>query len=134
MIYGIGTDIVAIKRIEDSLTKFGDRFVQRILSAAEITEYAGERQPVRFLAKRFAVKEAFSKAFGTGIGAEVSLHDVAVAHDAMGKPMIAASPELVKRLAASGVSAMHVSISDEAEYAIAYVVLEKSSNKSSNKP
>ena len=128
MIYGIGTDIVSIKRIEESLLKFGDRFVQRILNVAEVAEYAqytGSGQPERFLAKRFAVKEAFSKAFGTGIGAEVSLHDVAVSHDAMGKPMIEASPELAKRLAASGVSAMHVSISDEAEFAIAYVVLEK---------
>ena len=125
MIYGIGTDIVAIRRIEESVTKFGDRFVQRILNVTEVAEYAGNGQPVRFLAKRFAVKEAFSKAFGTGIGAEVGLHDVAVSHDAMGKPMIAPSPALAKRLAGCGVSAMHVSISDEAEYAIAYVVLEK---------
>ncbi len=125
MIYGIGTDIVCIKRIEESLAKFGDRFLRRILNTTEVAEYAGNGQPVRFLAKRFAVKEAFSKAFGTGIGADVSLHDVAVSHDAVGKPMIAPSAELAARLAARGVSAMHVSISDEAEYAIAYVVLEK---------
>ena len=65
MIYGIGTDLVEIKRIEDSLHRHGDKFAQRILNAAEITEYAQSAQPARFLAKRFAAKEAFSKA---GIG------------------------------------------------------------------
>lgn len=125
MIYGIGTDIVGIKRIEESLSKFGDRFVHRILNEAEVREYAEDAQPARFLAKRFAVKEAFSKAFGTGIGAEVSLHDVGLKHDARGKPMIAASVKLAERLLAHKIVASHVSISDENEYAVAFVVLEK---------
>ena len=86
MIFGIGTDIVSIKRIEDSLFRFGDRFLHRVLNEAEVAEYAQTSQPARFLAKRFAVKEAFSKAYGTGIGAEVGWHDVAIAHDARGKP------------------------------------------------
>ena len=89
MIYGIGTDIVSVKRIEKSLAKFGDRFLHKILNDVEVAEYAQTPHPARFLAKRFAVKEAFSKAYGTGIGAEVSLHDVGLTHDPRGKPMIA---------------------------------------------
>ena len=125
MIFGIGTDIVNIKRIEDSLFRFGDRFLHRILNDTEVAEYARTSQPARFLAKRFAVKEAFSKAFGTGIGAEIGWHDVAVTHDARGKPLIATSSELTERLHQHLISASHVSISDESEHAIAFIVLEK---------
>ncbi len=125
MIYGIGTDIVSIKRIEDSLFRFGDRFLHRVLSEDEVAEYAQSSQAARFLAKRFAVKEAFSKAFGTGIGAEVGWHDVAVAHDPRGKPLLRPSPSMAARLEAQGIIALQVSISDESEHAIAFVVLEK---------
>lgn len=124
MIFGIGTDIVSIKRIEDSLFRFGDRFLHRILNETEVAEYAQTSQPARFLAKRFAVKEAFSKAFGTGIGAEVGWHDVAVTHDARGKPLIATSHALTERLNQHTISSSHVSISDELEHAIAFIILE----------
>ena len=125
MIFGIGTDIVSIKRIEDSLFRFGDRFLHRVLNEAEVAEYAQTSQPARFLAKRFAVKEAFSKAYGTGIGAEVGWHDVAVTHDARGKPQISTSSALTERLNQQTILFSHVSISDESEHAIAFVVLEK---------
>ena len=124
MIYGIGTDIVSIKRIEDALFRFGDRFLHRILNEIEVAEYAQSAQPARFLAKRFAAKEAFSKAFGTGIGGEIGWHDVAVGHDQRGKPMINSSPQLLARLAKSDIKSSHISISDESEYAIAFVILE----------
>ena len=124
MIYGIGTDIVSIKRIEDALFRFGDRFLHRILNETEVAEYAQSAQPARFLAKRFAAKEAFSKAFGTGIGGEIGWHDVAVGHDQRGKPMINSSPQLLARLAKSDIKNSHISISDESEHAIAFVVLE----------
>ncbi len=124
MIYGIGTDIVSIKRIEDALFRFGDRFLHRILNETEVAEYAQSAQPARFLAKRFAAKEAFSKAFGTGIGGEIEWHDVAVAHDERGKPIIKPSNALNERLAKCDVKNSHVSISDESEHAIAFVVLE----------
>jgi holo-[acyl-carrier protein] synthase len=124
MIYGIGTDIVSIKRIEDALFRFGDRFLHRILNEAEVAEYAQSAQPARFLAKRFAAKEAFSKAFGTGIGGEIGWHDVAVGHDPRGKPMINASAQLASRLTKSEIKTSHISISDESEHAIAFVVLE----------
>ena len=125
MIFGIGTDIVSIKRIEDSLFRFGDRFLHRVLDEAEVAEYAQSAQPARFLAKRFAVKEAFSKAWGTGIGIDVGWHDVAVIHDKRGKPLLQMSHALGLRLAGQNISSMHVSISDEPEHAIAFVVLEK---------
>ena len=125
MIFGIGTDIVSIKRIEDSLFRFGDRFLHRVLNEAEVAEYAQTSQPARFLAKRFAVKEAFSKAYGTGIGAEVGWHDVTITHDARGKPLISTSSALTERLNQQTILFSHVSISDESEHAIAFVVLEK---------
>ncbi len=125
MIFGIGTDIVAISRIESAMGKHGDRFVQRILAAAEMEEHAKATQPIKFIAKRFAVKEAFSKAFGTGIGEAVGWHDVWVTHNALGKPEIAVSDALQVRLKAAGITNTHVSISDEVDCAVAYVILEK---------
>ncbi|MCY7389139.1 MAG: holo-ACP synthase [Burkholderiales bacterium] len=126
MIYGIGTDLVNIKRIEDALFRFGDRFLHRILNEEEVAEYAQSSQPARFLAKRFAAKEAFSKAYGTGIGENVGWHDVQVAHDALGKPLIQASPTLREKLLAQQIIRTHISITDEAEQALAFVVIEKS--------
>lgn len=125
MIFGIGTDIVSVKRIEDSLSKFGERFVHRVLNDDEVVEYRKSAYPARFLAKRFAVKEAFSKAFGTGIGTDVGWHDVYVDHDERGKPLLKTSSPLGSKLSGHKISAMHVSISDEPEHAIAFVILEK---------
>ena len=130
MIFGIGTDIVAINRIEDGLLKHGDRFLHRILSDTELAEYTKLNSSVnthsatRFVAKRFAAKESFSKAFGTGIGEAVGWHDVWVTHDTNGKPLIAVSPALQLHLDAAGVNRTHLSISDEHDHVIAFVVLE----------
>lgn len=124
MIYGIGTDLVSVKRIEDALFRYGDRFLHRILSEGEVAEYAQSSQPARFLAKRFAAKEAFSKAWGTGIGAAVGWHDVSVGHDTRGKPVIAPSATLAEKFASEKIVAAHISISDEDEHALAFVVLE----------
>lgn len=126
MIYGIGTDLVSIKRIEDALFRFGDRFLHRILSEVEVAEYAKSSQPARFIAKRFAAKEAFSKAFGTGIGEIVGWHDIRVTHDALGKPQIETSEALRKVLATRQIVHSHISITDETEQAMAFVVIEKS--------
>ena len=125
MILGIGTDIVSIKRIEDALFRYGDRFLHRILSESEVSEYAASSQPARFLAKRFAAKEAFSKAYGTGIGAEVNWHDVRVGHDPRGKPTIDTSPALRERMVGRRAGTAHVSLSDESEHAIAFVLIEE---------
>ena len=127
MIYGIGTDLVDIKRIENALFRYGDRFLHRILAEEEVAAYAESAQPARFLAKRFAAKEAFSKAWGTGIGEAVGWHDVAVTHDARGKPLIAPSIAMSAKFAAANITAAHVSISDETGHALAFVVIESQS-------
>ncbi|MBI3715283.1 MAG: holo-ACP synthase [Betaproteobacteria bacterium] len=125
MIHGIGTDIVSVSRIARALARYGDRFVKRILVAAEAEECAAAAQPARFLAKRFAVKEAYSKAYGTGIGAELSWHDIAVAHDSRGKPCIVPSTALAGRLKRLRLADAQVSLADEVETAIAFVIIEK---------
>lgn len=125
MIHGVGTDLVSVKRIEDALFRFGDRFLHRVLSESEVIEYAQSSQPARFLAKRFAAKEAFSKAWGTGIGEAVGWHDVSVAHDARGKPLIAPSAALSEKFVKEHIVAAHISLSDENDHALAFVVLEK---------
>ena len=126
MIYGIGTDLVDIKRIEDALFRFGDRFLHRILCEEEVVEYSRSSQPARFLAKRFAAKEAFSKAYGTGIGESVGWHDVRVIHDAHGKPLIQTSKALGDKLLARHITQTHISISDEMGYALVFVIIERS--------
>ena len=125
MIHGVGTDLVSVKRIEDALFRYGDRFLHRILGESEVAEYAQSNQPARFLAKRFAAKEAFSKAWGTGIGEAVGWHDVSVVHDARGKPMLAPSAALAEKFLQENIVAAHISLSDEDDHAMAFVVLEK---------
>ena len=94
MIYGIGTDIVAVPRIAALHQRYGDALARRILTAQEWATYAAHAQPARFLAKRFAAKEAFAKAVGTGIREPVSLRFIGVAHDGLGKPVFACAPGL----------------------------------------
>ena len=125
MIYGIGTDLVDIKRIEEALFRFGDRFLHRILCEEEVTECSRSSQPARFLAKRFAAKEAFSKACGTGIGESVGWHDIWVVHDGHGKPLIQTSETLCDILLARQITKTHISISDETGYALAFVIIER---------
>ena len=125
MIHGVGTDLVSVKRIEDVLFRYGDRFLHRVLSEMEVAEYAQSSQPARFLAKRFAAKEAFSKAWGTGIGEAVGWHDVSVSHDSRGKPLIAPSAALSQKFIQENIVAAHISLSDENDHALAFVVLEK---------
>lgn len=123
-ILGIGTDIVEIDRIEAVVGRTGDRFARRILSAAEWQQYQQHRQPVRFLAKRFAVKEAAAKAFGTGIRNGLAFAQFEVINDALGKPGLRyylQAAELAERL---GVKHVHVTLADERKYACATVILE----------
>lgn len=125
MIYGIGTDIVAVARIERLLTRYGDRFVDRVLSLAEKPGFATTPRPTAFLAKRFAAKEAFAKALGTGLRAPVSLAGIEIVHDAQGRPTLAFADELLHLLRARSIANWHLSISDERDYACAFVVLEQ---------
>lgn len=123
MIVGIGADLASVSRIEAALFRHGDRFLHRILREDEVAEYARTPQPARFLAKRFAAKEAFSKAWGSGIGAALGWHDIAVAHDPRGKPLIAPSERIGQEMAARSMLA-HITMTDEADHAVAFVVLE----------
>ncbi|MDP1594485.1 MAG: holo-ACP synthase [Gallionella sp.] len=124
MIFGIGTDIVEYARIEAMWQRHGIRLAQRLLSVAELPEYHLHAQPARFLAKRFAAKEAFAKAAGSGLRHPVSLSRISVAHDGLGKPVLQFDATLRNYLAQLGVSAHHLSISDERNMIVAFVVLE----------
>ena len=124
MIFGIGTDIVAIARLRGMWERHGDKALEKLLAPQEMDDFARAVDKGRFLAKRFAAKEAFSKALGTGVRHPATLPAIAVAHDALGKPGFQFDGELACCLESQGLSA-HLSISDEADYAIAYVILEK---------
>lgn len=124
MIYGIGTDIVEVERIQSSLDQFGDAFAKRILAESEWSDYQQSQLKARFLAKRFAAKEAFAKAIGTGIRGDVSFHNIAVTHDALGRPLLTLSSALHAFLKQHHIHQSHISISDEKNLALAYVVLE----------
>jgi holo-[acyl-carrier protein] synthase len=122
MIHGIGTDIVAVARLRGMWERHGERALDRLLAPQERADFAAAADKGRFLAKRFAAKEAFAKAFGTGVRPPVLLPAMAVTHDELGKPAFAFNGQLA---AAMQDLTAHLSISDEAEYAVAYVILER---------
>lgn len=124
MIFGVGTDVVAIGRIEKALGRWGERFATRILCAPELARFRKHRQPAAYLAKRFAAKEAFTKALGTGIKAPANWHGVWVTNQASGKPQLQFSEPLKKVLSGRGISGWHVSLADERGVAVATVILE----------
>ena len=123
-ILGLGTDIVEIARIEGVIARSGDRLARRVLSDNEWAIWETHQQPVRFLAKRFAVKEAASKALGTGIRNGLAFNQFEVYNDEMGKPKLrlwAAAKRLAERM---GVAHMHVKLADARHYACATVIIE----------
>ncbi len=124
MIFGIGTDIVEVSRIEASIAQFGDEFAKRVLAESEFASYQQSHIKPRFLAKRFAAKEAFSKALGTGLRAPATFQNIAVSHDDLGKPILVLAKELQAFLATKNITQTHISISDEKNLAAAFVVLE----------
>ncbi len=124
MIFGIGTDIVEFSRIEAMWQRHGQRLAERLLSEQELVEFHSQANPARFLAKRFAAKEALAKAAGSGLRHPVSLHRISVTHDGLGKPVLQFDALLRNYLAQSGVTGHHLSISDERNTIVAFVVLE----------
>ena len=124
MIYGVGTDLIEVKRIESALRRFGDRFARRILCEPELKRFRAHKQPVHYLAKRFAAKEAFTKALGTGIHAPANWHGVWVENLRSGRPVLRFSSELNELLKQENVNAAHLSLTDEKEIASATVILE----------
>lgn len=125
MIHGIGTDLLDARRIRDGLARFGEHYADRMLAPAEHAGFYASRDPARFLAKCFAAKEAFAKATGTGLRPPVTLRNIAVLRDAQGKPHFECAPELAAWLAERGITAHHVSLSDEGDLVLAYVILER---------
>jgi holo-[acyl-carrier protein] synthase len=125
VIFGIGTDIVRVARMADNLARYNERFAARILTEAEMAVFTGSPQQAPFLAKRFAAKEAAAKALGTGFRNGLSLRDIGVENDALGKPVLVFSRRAQQVLQEQGIGSAHLSLADENEYAIAYVVLEQ---------
>lgn len=124
-IVGLGTDIAEIERVEKALARSGEAFAKRILTESELETFSGLKQQGRFLAKRFAVKEAASKALGTGIALGVSFQDFNVSNDEHGAPVLTLSNKALEIAVQKGVAHVHLSISDERHYAVATVILEK---------
>lgn len=124
MIYGIGTDIVRIQRLDDNLERYGERFASRILTDNELEGFQASGRKAHFLAKRFAAKEAAAKALGTGFRGGLNLRDISVANDDLGKPVLEFSPRAQQELDSRGIGNCHLSLSDEQDYAVAFVTFE----------
>lgn len=129
MVSGIGTDIIRIDRIAAALARHGDRFAEKILGPKEMEKYRRRKQKVeargvRFLATRFAAKEAFSKAIGLGMRMPMTWRAVQFLNAPSGKPVVVTSGALTEFMQQHGFTAQ-VSLTDEAEYAVAFVIVEK---------
>jgi holo-[acyl-carrier protein] synthase len=124
MIYGIGIDIVEPPRIARLMDKYGERFARRVLTETEWPGYTRTAKPVLFLANRFAAKEAFSKAMGTGFRYPVTLQCISIVQNRAGKPGFAFNPALARLVESLGIVGHHLTISDERSVACACVVLE----------
>lgn len=125
MILGLGVDLVDVARIERALSRNGLAFVKRIAHPVELkaAPISGARR-AEYWAARFATKEAFAKALGTGVGRVVELKAVGVAKNKAGKPSLKFSPALAKTLKRRGITGSHVSITHTAQNAVAVVILE----------
>jgi len=123
MIFGIGTDIVHIPRMQSLLKKHGDKIAQRILSDAEFDAFQQASNQAAFLAKRFAAKEATAKALGTGFRKGLSLRHIAVSNDQQGKPELHFFERGSELLTEFNIGRCMISLSDEKDYAVAFVTL-----------
>ena len=124
MIFGIGTDIVKISRIQEM--KSLSTFAEKILSSEELkiaSSYKNEKL-IKFLAKQFAGKEAISKAFGTGLRKPILLKDIEILRDEKGKPLFNPLGGVKKTIIDLGITKSHVSLADENDYSIAFAILE----------
>jgi holo-[acyl-carrier protein] synthase len=127
MIYGIGTDIVQVSRIEAALARNGDRFAEKILGPEELVKFHARRarnevRGMRFLATRFSAKEAFSKAIGLGLRMPMTWRSAQMLNEPSGKPVMVCSGALGQFMLDNRLTAQ-VTISDEAEYGVAFVIV-----------
>ena len=125
MIFGIGTDIVDVKRIKKM--KSIDSFAKKILGDDEYLKFSklSESKKIFFIAKQFAGKEAFAKAIGTGISGDINFKTIEILRNDEGKPMFKFAEKTQLLIDNLGIAHSHVSLSDEEEYALAFVILEK---------
>jgi holo-[acyl-carrier protein] synthase len=125
MIFGIGVDVLEAKRIVETLERFGSRFVQHLLMPEEQVQLARTQRPARFLAMRFAAKEAIVKAMGTGFAHGVWIRDVGVVQNSWGRPEVVFSERGEKVRRGLGIGEGHVTLTDEAGLVVAVAVLMK---------
>lgn len=123
MIFGIGTDIVRVVRMEKNLERFGEKFPRRILTEQELEDYQKEKKRAHFLARRFAAKEAAVKAMGLGFSGGLGWRQISVNHDGRGKPLLEFNGFASEFIKDKGITEAHVSLADEDEYAVAVVTL-----------
>ena len=119
---GSGIDIVEIRRVQEILDKNGEWFYEKVLHPVELEELQQWNDKTAFIAKRFAVKEATSKALGTGIGKQLSFRDMYVSHDDLGKPILIFTDECRLRLNLDNTHSL-LTIADEKDYAVAHVMI-----------
>lgn len=124
MILGIGTDITEVARVKASLEKFGEAFLKRILHPSEIAYCQNYQDPTQYVAGRFAAKEAISKAFGTGIGAQLGWHDMEICRKDSGEPFVVLRGGGEKLFAARHAKHLHITLSHTRNYATSVAILE----------
>ena len=122
MIFGVGTDIVEIARMQRTYERFGERFVDRLLMPEERAYFDSSKWPVRFLAMRFAGKEATVKAMGTGFGHGVWIRDVGIINNEWGRPLVIFSERGSSVCRELGIGESHVSLTDDAGLVMAFAV------------
>ncbi len=124
MIFGVGTDIVELSRVQAVYERFGERFVQRLLMDEEAELFRRSKHPVRFLAMRFAAKEATVKAMGTGFAHGVWIRDVGITANDWGRPLVIWSERGQRVCDRLGIGKGHVSLTDDAGLVVAFAVVE----------
>jgi holo-[acyl-carrier protein] synthase len=124
VIVGIGSDVASISRIGEVLDRHGERFVKRVLTPDERARFARTVHKAAWLAKRWAAKEAFSKAIGTGIHYPFTWQSITIGRDPRGKPLVVPGEAMKRHLDSLGVARAHVTLTDDADVAFAVVVLE----------
>ena len=120
-VFGIGIDIVELKRVDQIYSKYGDKFAKKILSNSELKNFQDSNDKISLLAKRFAAKEAVGKALGIGILNGILLKNIFITHDSLGKPLVKINN--IKKLKLHLDKIIHISISDEKKYAVANAII-----------
>lgn len=128
MIFGVGTDIVELERVESIYARFGEHFVDRLLLPEELALFRRNKQPVRFLAMRFAGKEAVVKAMGTGFAHGMWIRDVGITANDWGRPEVVFSERGRRVCNELGIGPCHVSLTDDAGLVMAFAVVERATH------